>query len=211
MKDFLAPELQAYLFDHARPPAPIFEEMRERTYAEMQSPQMQVGRIEGALLRILVAAIGARRILEIGTVTGFSGLSMAESLPDDGELLTCDIDPIATSVARAFFDRSPHGKKIRILLGPALETIATLAGPFDLVFLDADKERYPGYYEATLPLLRQGGLLLGDNALWSGEVVAPTTASGKAIAAFNARVASDPRVDNVLLPVRDGIMVARKR
>jgi caffeoyl-CoA O-methyltransferase len=211
MKDFFAPELEAYLFDHARAPAPLFEELRARTYAEMDSPQMQVGRIEGALLRILVGALGARRILEIGTFTGFSGLSMASALPDDGELITCDVDPVATKMAREFFDRSPHGKKIRIVLGPALETIAKLEGPFDLVFLDADKESYPAYYEATLPLLRQGGLLLGDNALWSGEVVAPKTASGKAIAAFNARVASDPRVDNVLLPVRDGLMVARKK
>jgi caffeoyl-CoA O-methyltransferase len=211
MKDFFPPEMESYLFQHAREPGALFEELRERTYAEVPSPNMQVGRIEGAFLRILVAAIGARRVLEIGTFTGFSGLSMAESLPDDGELITCDIDPNATSIARAFFDRSPHGKKIRIMLGPAMDTIKKLAPPFDLVFLDADKERYPDYYEATLPLLRQGGILLADNALWSGEVVAPQTKDAKAIAAFNARVAADPRVDNVLLPVRDGIMMARKR
>lgn len=211
MKAFLAPEIEAYLFDHTRAPSPIFEEMRERTYAEVASPQMQVGRVEGALLRILVGAIGARRVLEIGTFTGFSGLSMAEALPDDGELVTCDIDPKATAIAREFFDRSPHGTKIRIALGPALDTLKTLSGPFDLVFLDADKERYPDYYEATLPLLRAGGLLVADNTLWSGEVLDPKTPSAKAIVAFNTRVATDPRVDNVLLPVRDGIMVARKR
>jgi caffeoyl-CoA O-methyltransferase len=215
MKAFIAPELEAYLFEHTKAPAPIFDELRERTYAEAASPQMQVGRVEGALLRILVAASAARRVLEIGTFTGFSGLSMAEALPDDGELITCDIDPKATAIARSFFDRSPHGKKIRIVLGPALETIATLAAaggpPFDLVFLDADKGHYPDYYEAAIALLRHGGLLVGDNALWSGEVLDPQTADARAIVAFNARVMSDPRVDNVLLPVRDGIMLVRKR
>ncbi len=212
MKPLIAPELEAYLFEHTRAPSPIFEEMRERTYADVPSPQMQVGRVEGALLRNLVAAIGARRILEIGTFTGFSALSMAEALPEDGELVTCDIDPKATAIARSFFDRTPHGKKIRIALGDALETLKTLGDAlFDLAFLDADKERYPEYYEAVLPLLRPNGLLLADNALWSGDVLAPQTASAKAIAAFNARVTADPRVDNVLLPVRDGIMVVRKR
>ena len=215
MKAFLAPELEAYLHEHTRAPSPIFDELRERTYAEVSSPQMQVGRVEGALLRNLAFAIGARRILEIGTFTGFSGLSMAEALPDDGELITCDIDPKATAIARSFFDRTPHGKKIRIVLGPALETLATLtaqAGPlFDMVFLDADKAHYPAYYEAALPLLRQGGLLLGDNALWSGEVLAPQTTDAKAIATFNDLVTRDPRVDNVLLPVRDGIMLVRKK
>lgn len=212
MKPFVAPEIEDYLFSHTRAPAPIFEELRAQTYADVPNPQMQVGRVEGALLRNLVAAIGARRVLEIGTFTGFSGLSMAEALPDDGELLTCDVDPRTTAIARSFFDRTPHAKKIRILLGDALETLETLRGSmFDLAFIDADKERYPAYYEAILPMLRPNGLLLADNALWSGEVLAPASASAKAIAAFNARVTADPRVDNVLLPVRDGIMVVRKR
>jgi caffeoyl-CoA O-methyltransferase len=211
MKAFLAPEIETYLFEHTRAPAPIFEEMRARTYAEVPSPQMQVGRVEGALLRILAAAIGARRILEIGTFTGFSGLSMAESLPEDGELITCDIDPKATALAREFFDRTPHGKKIRIVLGDALATLKSLAPPLDMVFLDADKKHYVDYYEGALPLMRPGGLLLADNALWSGEVLAPETADAKGIAAFNARATADPRVDNVLLPVRDGIMIVRKK
>src|SRR5262245_12267190 len=120
MKAFLAPDVESYLTDHTQAPSPLFDELRERTYTEVPSPQMQVGRVEGALLRILVASIGARRVLEIGTFTGFSALSMAESLPDDGELVTCDIDPKATAIAREFFDRSPHGKKIRIALGDAL-------------------------------------------------------------------------------------------
>ncbi len=211
MKAFLAPEIETYLHEHSRAPAPIFEEMRARTYAEVPEPQMQVGRVEGALLRILVAAIGARRVLEIGTFTGFSGLSIAESLPDDGELITCDINPRVTAIAREYFDRTPHGKKIKIVLGPALETIRTLAPHFDMVFVDGDKEHYPDYYEAAIRLLRPGGLLLADNALWSGEVLAPETTEGRAIAALNARATADPRVDNVLLAVRDGVMLVRKR
>ncbi|MBK8253700.1 MAG: class I SAM-dependent methyltransferase [Polyangiaceae bacterium] len=211
MKAFVAPEIEAYLFEHTQSPAPIFEEMRQRTYADMARPHMQVGRVEGALLRILTAAAGARRVLEIGTFTGFSALCMAESLPDDGELLTCDIDPHATALARQFFDMSPHGRKIKILLGDALETIARLSAPFDLVFLDADKSRYPAYFDAALPLLRKGGLFVADNTLWSGEVLHPLTDDARGIAAFNAKVTEDSRVDNVLLPVRDGIMLVQKR
>jgi caffeoyl-CoA O-methyltransferase len=137
---------------------------------------------------------------------------MAEALPEDGELITCDIDPEATRTARAFFDKSPHGKKITIRLGPALDTIKSLPASelFDLAFLDADKERYSDYFEAVVPILRPNGLLVADNTLWSGEVLDPKTESAKAIVAFNERVNKDPRVENVLLAVRDGIMLARK-
>src|SRR5262249_14936789 len=142
----------------------------------------------------------------------YSALSMAESLPDDGVLITCDRDKRATDVAQSFFDRTPHGKKIIIRLGDALDTVKSLRQdkPFDLAFLDADKERYPDYYELIVPLLRPGGLLVADNTLWSGAVVDPKTDSARAIDRFNKRVASDPRVENVLLSVRDGVMLARK-
>jgi caffeoyl-CoA O-methyltransferase len=156
--------------------------------------------------------MGARRVLEIGTFTGYSALCMAEGLPDDGELITLDRDPEATRVARDFFDRSPHGRKIRLALGDALESLRALpaSSPFDLAFIDADKERYLDYYEEILPRLRPGGLLVADNTLWSGRVLDPQAATDRAIAAFNARLTSDPRVENVLLPVRDGLMLARK-
>lgn len=212
MTRILSPELEQYLHDHTRAQAPIFDELREVTYATMRSPHMQVGRVEGALLKMLVAVSGARRVLEIGTFTGYSALCMAEALPEGGELITCDRDPEATRIARSFFDRTPHGEKITIRLGDALETVRALPrdAPIDLAFIDADKEGYINYYEEIVPRLRPGGLVAADNTLWSGEVVSPQSGSAKAIAAFNARVTSDGRVENVLLSVRDGIMLARK-
>ncbi|MRG97301.1 O-methyltransferase [Polyangium spumosum] len=212
MKPIISPELDVYIEAHTRPRPALFDELRDATYASTSSPQMQVGRVEGTFLKMLCALASARRVLEIGTFTGYSALCMAEALPDDGELLTLDRDPDATRIARSFFDRSPHGKKIRILLGDALETLRSLppGAPFDLVFIDADKERYTDYYEAVLPLLRQGGLVVGDNTLWSGNVLDPKEASDHGICRFNDHVTADPRVENVLLSIRDGMMLARK-
>lgn len=212
MKPIISPELDVYIEEHTRARPALFDELREVTYASMQSPQMQVGRVEGTFLKTLCALAGARRVLEIGTFTGYSALCMAEALPDDGELLTLDVDPEATRIARSFFDRSPHGKKIRILLGNALDTLRTLPGDalFDLVFIDADKERYADYYEAVMPLVRQGGLIVGDNTLWSGHVLDPKDASDHGICRFNDLVHGDGRVENVLLSIRDGMMLARK-
>lgn len=210
--NLLDPALDQYTHDHTTPRDPIFDALREVTYATMNSPHMQVGRVEGALLALLCRLMRARRVLEIGTFTGFSALAMAEALPEDGELITCDIDPEATKIARSFFDRSPHGRKITIRLGAALDTIAALPSePFDLAFVDADKEHYTEYYEAILPRLRPGGLLVADNTLWSGRVLAPEAATDHAIVRFNEHVNADPRVENVLLSVRDGMMLAYKR
>jgi caffeoyl-CoA O-methyltransferase len=210
--DITTREIEEYAHAHTRPRPALLDELRDVTYATMQHPHMQVGRIEGALLKMLCALMGARRVLEIGTFTGFSALSMAEALPDDGELVTCDNDPKAVEIARSFFDRSPHGSKIRVALGDALDTVRALPDdpPFDLAFIDADKERYPAYYEAILPRLRRGGLVVADNTLWSGRVLAPAVETDRSIAAFNRLVTDDPRVENVLLPVRDGVMLARK-
>jgi caffeoyl-CoA O-methyltransferase len=212
MTHIVTPAIEEYAHAHTSPRPPLFDELRELTYATMRSPHMQVGRLEGGVLKMLCALLGARRVLEIGTFTGFSALCMAEALPDDGELVTCDIDPRAVEVARSFFARSPHGHKIHVRLGDALETVRGLpaGSPFDLVFVDADKERYPTYYEAVLPLIRPGGLLVADNTLWSGRVLSPTDVEDRAIVAFNRLVNEDPRVENVLLPVRDGMMLARK-
>ncbi|WP_437677298.1 O-methyltransferase [Sorangium sp. So ce131] len=213
MATIVNPDLERYVHDHTAPPPALLEELREHTYTNHPSASMQVGRVEGALLRTLVALMQARRVLEIGTFTGYSALSMAAALPPDGELITCDRDPDVTRVARSFFDRSEHGKKIRIALGDALDTIRALPAspPFDLVFIDADKQRYAAYYEEALPRLRPGGLLVADNTLWGGEVLAPETEEGRAIAAFNDLVHRDPRVEHVMLAVRDGVTLARKR
>jgi caffeoyl-CoA O-methyltransferase len=208
----VAPEIERYAYEYTRPQPPLFDELSRVTRERTELPDMQVGRVEGAFLKLLCATIGARRVLELGTFTGYSALCLAEGLPDDGEVVTCDIDPEAVEIANSFFVRSPHGKKIHVRLGDALETIHSLPDEpaFDLVFLDADKERYPEYYEAVLPRLRRNGLLVADNVLWDGAVLSPRHFSDRAIAAFNRRVAEDPRVENVLLTVRDGIMLVRK-
>ncbi len=210
MKLFTTPEIDAYAFEHTQPRPPLFDELRAYTYDNVPSPQMQVGRVEGTLLKLLAALSGARQILEIGTYTGYSALCMAEALPDDGRLITCDRDEKVTEVARRFFDKSPHGHKIEIRLGDALDTVRALPGPFDMAFLDADKARYPDYYEELIPRLRGGGVLVIDNVLWSGEVLAPESDDARGIAAVNARALADARVENVLLPVRDGVMIVRK-
>jgi caffeoyl-CoA O-methyltransferase len=143
--------------------------------------------------------------------TGYSALMMAEALPHDGQLITCEIDEKAEAIARRYFAESQHGDKITIRMGPAFDTIKTLTGPLDLVFIDADKVNYSNYYEACLPLLKSGGLIVADNVLWSGKVLDPAEADDRAIVAFNRVVQSDPRVENVCLTVRDGMMLARKR
>jgi len=212
MTDIVLPGINAYIEAHTKPRPEIFDELRTVTYGSMQSPHMQVGCVEGTFLETLCTLMGARRVLEIGTFTGYSALCMARALPDDGDVVTLDIDPEATRVAQSFFDRVSYGKKIRIVLGDAMTSLHALptSEPFDLVFLDADKERYPDYFELVLPRLRQGGLLVADNTLWSGRVLAPDAKTDIAIARFNDIVTTDPRVQNVLLSVRDGMMLARK-
>jgi caffeoyl-CoA O-methyltransferase len=153
---------------------------------------------------------GARRILEIGTFTGYSALLWAEALPRDGKVITCDIDPETTAIAKRYFAESPHGHKIEVKLGPALDSLKLISGPFDLCFIDADKESYPKYYEACMERLRPGGVIVIDNMLRSGEVLNPNSPESTAIDALNKRIRKDTRVENVLLPVRDGIMLALK-
>lgn len=204
-------EIEDYAQAHTEPVPPLLERLKDETLATQSAPQMQVGRLEGGFLRMMVSLLNAKRVIEIGTFTGYSALCMAEALPEDGELITCDVDPKATAIAQRYFDESGYGKRIHLKLGPALETLKTLKAPFDLVFIDADKESYTHYYEAVLPLLRPGGLVIADNTLWGGRVLNPQQESDKAIVAFNRHVAEDPRVENVLLTVRDGMMLARKK
>lgn len=214
MLTLVPPLVEDYVGAHSADESDLLAELRARTHAELSMPQMQVGHVEGALLRLLVGLSGARRVLEIGTFSGYSALCMAEALPEGGALITCDIDPVATALAREFFGRSPHGAKIELRLAPALDTVAQLKAEqrrFDMIFIDADKVNYPAYYAACWDLLRQGGLFVADNTLWSGRVINPTSDEDHAIARFNAQVHADPRVDHVLLSVRDGIMLARKR
>lgn len=204
------PGIEAYARKHTETEGELFRELASVTREETTSPQMQVGHLEGAFLRLLIKIAGAKRVLELGTFTGYSALAMAEGLPEDGRLITCDVDPHATAIAKRFWDRSPHGRKIELKLGPALETLKTLDGPFDLVFIDADKENYSNYWKACVPKVRKGGVLAVDNVLWSGRVLDPKDASDRAINGFNKLVFEDGRVEPVLLTVRDGISLSCK-
>ncbi|HEX5131716.1 MAG TPA: O-methyltransferase [Candidatus Krumholzibacteria bacterium] len=211
MIPIVSENIEAYALEQSSPEPALLAELAAETRASMKSPQMMVGHAQGLFLRSIATMLQARRVLEIGTFTGYSSLSLAAGMPGDGRLITCDVDPVATAVARRYWARSPYGDKITLELRPALETLATLSGPFDLVFIDADKPGYVAYWEACVPLVRAGGVLLADNVLWSGRVLAPEEKDDLAIVAFNAHVARDTRVDKVMLTVRDGITLAIKR
>jgi caffeoyl-CoA O-methyltransferase len=204
---------ERYATAHSARPSPLLQGIEAHTMARGADAQMMVGPLEGAFLAMLVRLTGARRVLEVGLFTGYSAAAMAEALPSDGVIVSCEVDPEVAGVALSLFTPSEHGAKVVIRVGPALETLAALAsGPqFDMVFLDADKENYPTYYEAVLPLLRPGGLLVVDNVFWSGAVILPRHPKARALAAFNRTVRDDPRVECVMLTVRDGITLARRR
>lgn len=207
----LIPEtIEEYASAHTTPESEFLKELVKETYSKTDLPQMQVGHLEGAFLRLLVRMVRAKRVLEIGTFTGYSALVMAEGLPNDGELITLDIDPKATEIAKKYWLKSPHGKKIKLILGDALESLKKLNGSFDLVFIDAHKQDYIKYWELCIPMVRGGGLIAADNVLWSGRVLNPQDESDRGIDAFNKHVKKDKRVEAVLLTVRDGIMLAYK-
>ena len=208
----LPEELERYIEEHVGPVSTLLEELERWTKEKTGRPGMLTGRVEGALLRMLVRIAGAKRVVEIGCFTGYSALMMAEGLPEDGELVTCEIAEEYASIAQKYFDRSTHGKKIRLLLGPALETLAGIDdGSVDFVFIDADKERYPLYYGESVRILRSGGLIAADNVLWYGRVLSPEDEESRAIVSFNRIVKQDERVEKVMLPVRDGVYLIRKR
>ncbi len=209
--DFINEDIEDYAHEHSGSEGELLAQLEKETYETLEIPQMTTGRIEGRFLKMLAQLIGAKRILEIGTFGGYASLSMAEALPDDGELITCDVDPIAIQFAKRFFAKSEHGKKITLMEGPALESLKNISGPLDMAFIDADKENYWNYYEAILPMIRPGGLIVVDNVLWGGRVLNPGDASDKAIHHFNERIKNDARVEAVLLTVRDGIYCIRKR
>ncbi|HVM31313.1 MAG TPA: class I SAM-dependent methyltransferase [Candidatus Limnocylindrales bacterium] len=213
MRTITDPDIEAYATELSSAEPPLLQELAAATRDFSQSHGMMVGRLEGRFLNMLVAAVGARRVLEIGTFTGYSALSMAEALPEDGRLITCELDDRHADVAERFFQRSPWGDRIELRRGPALETMRQLEGPFDFVFIDADKAGYIDYYEASLPLLSDRGLIAVDNVLAGGRVIDPSDVSehGSAIRAFNGHVAADRRVERVLVPIRDGVLLLRRR
>ncbi len=211
MEPLVDPNLERYAEEHSSEVPELLQRLERETLASMKSPQMLSGRTEGQLLRLLIRMTGASRILEVGTFTGYSALMMASALPAGGEVITLEVDPKAEAVARRYFAESEHGRKIRLLLGSALDSLSSLDGPFDFAFVDADKENYPRYYDRILPLLRPGGVLAVDNVLWSGRVLDPRDEETRAIHELNERARMDPGVEHVLLTVRDGVLVVRKR
>jgi caffeoyl-CoA O-methyltransferase len=203
--------IEQYAEAHTTPSTDLLRRLAAETKAELSSPQMLTGPIEGRLLEFLVFALRPQRVLELGTYSGYSSLSMAAALPPGGHIDTCEVDETHAEVARRYHEEAGVADRITIHLGPALETIARLEGEFDLVFIDADKPNYPAYYDALVPRLTENGLMVLDNTLWSGRVVerddTPETA---AITALNDRIASDPGVVAVMLTVRDGVTLVRR-
>jgi caffeoyl-CoA O-methyltransferase len=205
-------EIDGYAAAHTTPPPDYLQELAAETRETLRSPQMLTGTIEGRFLELLVYGLGAKRVLELGTYSGYSSLSMAAGLPEGGHIDTCEFDETHAEVARRYIAASPYADRITVHLGPALETIEQLEGEFDFVFVDADKENYLNYYEALLPRLAPGGLMAFDNTLWSGSVMDESdhSESTQAIREVNDRLVSDPRVTVAMLSVRDGVTLVRR-
>jgi caffeoyl-CoA O-methyltransferase len=210
--ELVDPDVERYAEAHTTPPTGLLAALAEETRATLEAPQMLTGTIEGRRLELLVYASRARRVLELGTYSGYSALSMAAGLPSGGRIDTCELDEERAAVARRYIAQSPYADRIAVHLGPALETIGRLEGTFDFVFIDADKPNYVNYYEAVLPRLSEGGFIAADNTLWSGRVLDDDDQSEatQAIRAFNEHVRADPRVACVMLTVRDGVTLIRR-
>ncbi len=216
MADIVDPRIEEYAVAHSTPEPPHFAALAEETRAATSAPQMMVGTLEGRFLSFLVTMLRPQLVLEVGTFTGYSALSMAEALPPGGRIVTCDISEDHVAIARRHIDASPHREQIDIRVGPAIDTLKSLDGPFDLAFIDADKTGYLDYYEAIVPKLAPGGVIAVDNVLWSGRVLddAPVDEgdeSTRALREFNDHVVADERVECVMLPLRDGVTLVRLR
>ncbi len=210
--------IERYIHENSTPEDPLLHELERETHLREVAPRMLSGHIQGRLLELLVRMLRPRQVLEIGTFTGYSALSMAAGLEAGAELHTVEVDDELEPLARSFFDRSPYGSKIRLHIGSALDIAPALGLAFDLVFIDGDKREYPDYYRMLLgdgggrPLVHGGSILVADNILWSGKVVQPVAHNDRhtqAIVEFNRLVAEDPRVENVILPLRDGLNLIR--
>ena len=214
---FIVPEdIEAYAAAHTTPPTDVLAALAEETTRDFKAHGMMVGALEGRYLEMLVHALKPRLVLEIGTFTGYSSISMAAALPPEGRIVTCDVDEVSNAVAAKYIAQAGYDDRIERRIGPALDTIAELEGPFDFVFIDADKTNYRNYYEATLPKLADGGLIAVDNTLWSGRVLddarpAPDDLDTAAMKAFNDFVVADERVTCVQTTVRDGVTLIRRK
>ena len=206
--------LNRYLLGHCSLPSEELRWIEKQTNIRTNYPQMLSGQVQGEFLKLLVGLSGARRIIEIGSFTGYSSTCMALGLPEDGVIDALEINDELEDLMREGWRRAGVEKRIRLHLGDAQQILPTLEGPYDMVFMDANKRQYVAYYGLCLPLLRPGGLLVADDTLWDGKVYAdplPTDAQTRGLAAFNDAVAEDRRVESVILPIRDGLTIVRKK
>ena len=210
--------LEIYVHEFSEPEEELLHELDRETNLRAVAPRMLSGHIQGRLLEMLVRMMRPRRVLEIGTFTGYSALSMAAGLDEGAELHTVEVDDEQEEFIRSYFARSPHGNKITLHIGSALEIAPKLGGEFDMVFIDGDKREYPAYYRMLMgddggcPLVRSDSVLIADNILWSGKVVQPIAHNDRhtqAVMEFNRMVREDPRVENVIVPLRDGLNLIR--
>jgi caffeoyl-CoA O-methyltransferase len=211
----VAEPIEAYAAAHSTAEPGPLAALAAHTFAETPVPQMMTGLLEGRFLEMLVFALQPQLVLEIGTFTGYGAISMASALPQGGRVITCDVNPDTTAIARRFAEDAGVADRIEFRLGPALDTIGSVDGPFDLVFIDADKTGYRGYYDAVLPKLSPRGLIAVDNVLWSGRVADPPRDDDdpdtRALRDFNDFVAGDDRVVCVMTTIRDGVTLIRRR
>ncbi|MDO6592519.1 O-methyltransferase [Neptuniibacter sp. 1_MG-2023] len=209
--EFLVNEaVEDYAFQSTTPEPELLQELIDETNKNMGWPQKLSGRLVGRTLKLLSQLHQPKNVLEIGMFTGYSALSIAEGMPEDGKIICCETNPRAIEFAQTFFDRSPHGHKIEVIFGKALETIETLDIQLDFTFIDADKRNYLNYYHKVLEMTRPGGLIVLDNMLWSGKVLQPESDIDDVLVDLNKEIATDPNVENLFLTVRDGMNVVRK-
>lgn len=206
--------LERYVLEHSTPESALMHELERETYLRVLNPRMISGHVQGKLLEMIVAMLRPRRILEIGTFTGYSALSMAAGLDQGGVIDTCEVDDELQDLAQSFFDRSPYADRIRLHIGSALDIVPRLGQRYDLVFIDGDKREYPAYYDMLLDggHVGSGSYMLADNILWYGKVLdteAHNDRHTQAIAEFNDKVLADPRVENIIVPLRDGLNIIR--
>ena len=210
--NFISDQLQQYIDDHSMEESDLLKALDRETHQKVLQPRMLSGSYQGRLLALLAKMIGPKKILEVGTYTGYATLCMAEGLTTDGSIDTIDHNEELADMQRRYFDQSPYGSQIVQHLGEAKDVLKTLTGPYDLVFLDADKENYPHYFDLIIDKLKMGGILLSDNVLWSGKVLGKATDEATAaLQEYNHKINTDVRVESVVLPVRDGLTITRKR
>ena len=211
--NFLPEALDTYVVNHSENEPELLQELTRETFQKILQPRMLSGHYQGRVLSMISKLVHPKNILEIGTYTGYSALCLAEGMQADGELHTIDINEELLDFQRQFFDKSEYGKQIHQHLGNALDIIPTLDMMFDLVFIDADKDNYPNYFNCIIDKLNKGGIILSDNVLWSGKVIEPLKdddVSTKALLEYNQLLKNDPRVETVMLPIRDGLTISRK-